>query len=156
MPELQLFNVLLISSAVFGTFIGAYYGTIEYRIRENLPLATSQCFCPSCGRVLPLHHQIPIVGFLLLKGRCRFCRTPIPVRYALIEGGFLIYYSASFLIFFRTPAVYLILWYAFICVLMAARCQKQYRSLLKGLGIMSGYHAVISALYLALYSACQI
>ena len=153
MYDSTFFGILFISSSLFGLFLGAYYGTMEYRIRSNLPLVTAGCFCPSCGHSLPLRHQIPVLGFLFLKGKCRFCHAPILLRYPLTEGGFLLYYGATFCLFRRTPVVYLILWYGARCLLLIARCGKQYRSLRKGLLIMAIYHAVIAALYLILYLA---
>lgn len=153
MSGFTFFCILFTSSSLFGLFLGAYYGTMEYRIRNNLPLVTAGCFCPSCGHSLPLRHQIPVVSFLFLKGNCRFCHTPIPLRYPLTEGGFLAYYSITFCLFYRMPAVYLILWYGFLCILLTARCQRQYRSLRKGLCIMAVYHAVLAVLYLILYLA---
>ena len=96
MYDSTFFGILFISSSLFGLFLGAYYGTMEYRIRSNLPLVTAGCFCPSCGHSLPLRHQIPVLGFLFLKGKCRFCHAPIPLRYPLTEGGFLLYYGATF------------------------------------------------------------
>ncbi len=149
MYDSTFFGILFISSSLFGLFLGAYYGTMEYRIRSNLPLVTAGGFCPS----LPLRHQIPVLGFLFLKGKCRFCHAPILLRYPLTEGGFLLYYGATFCLFRRTPVVYLILWYGALCLLLIARCGKQYRSLRKGLLIMAIYHAVIAALYLILYLA---
>lgn len=153
MSDFTFFGVLFISSSLFGLIVGAYYGTIEYRIRQNLPLMTSDCFCPGCGHVLPLRHQIPILSFFLLKGKCRFCHAGIPVRYPLTESGFLLYYSILFVIFFRKPAVYLTLWYVSVCILLLVRCQRQYRSLLKGIVIMALYHVVIAVIYIAVYLA---
>lgn len=153
MSDFSFITILFFSSITFGLFMGAYYGTMEYRIRQNLPLVTTGCFCPSCGHSLPLHHQIPVLSFLFLKGKCGFCHTCIPIRYPLTEAGFLAYYGITFLLFRWTPAVYLLLWYGFLCVLLAARCKGQCRSLLKGLLIMALYHAVISLLYLILYDA---
>ena len=153
MSDFTFFSILFISSSLFGLFLGAYYGTMEYRIRSNLSLVTAGCFCPSCGHSLPLHHQIPVIGFLFLKGKCRFCHAPIPLRYPLTEACFLLYYSATFWLFRRAPIVYLLLWYGFLCLLLILRCGKQYRSLRKGLLIMALYHAVMAALYLILYLA---
>ena len=47
MYDSTFFGILFISSSLFGLFLGAYYGTMEYRIRSNLPLVTAGCFCPS-------------------------------------------------------------------------------------------------------------
>ena len=156
MSDPVFFFILLTASALFGMVIGAYAGTIDYRIRKNLPLVTSECFCPCCGHTLSLYHQIPVLSFFLLKGKCRFCQTPIPLRYPLTEGGFLLYYAITFLSFFRTPLIYLSLWYIFICILLICRCRKHYLSLLKGLGIMTLYHAMISVVYLVLYAASSV
>lgn len=153
MSNSEFFIILFFSSSLFGLIIGAYFGTIEYRILQNLPLVTSNCFCPACGRTLSIHHQIPIISFILLRGKCHFCHTKISLRYPLIEGGFMAYYGASFLVFRRTPIAYLLLWYIFIGILLFVRGHSQRRSLLKGLAIMTLYHAAVSLLYLALYLA---
>lgn len=153
MSDFEFFMLLFLFSSLFGLIIGAYYGTMEYRIRQNLPLITLNCICPSCGQNLPLYHQIPVASFLILRGKCHFCHSRIPVRYPLTEGGFMAYYGISFLIFHRTPVVCLLLWYAFICILLLARCGRRPRPLLKGLTLMTLYHAVFSLLYSALYLA---
>lgn len=153
MSEFEFFMILFLSSSLFGLIIGAYFGTMEYRIRQNLPLVTLNCICPSCGHSLPLYHQIPLASFLLLQGRCHFCQNKISLRYPLTEGGFMAYYGASFLIFRHTPLVYLLLWYMFICILLFVRCRRHLRPLLKGLALITLYHAIISLLYLAIYLA---
>ena len=48
-------------------------------------LATPRSHCPRCRESIPWHGLIPVAGFVLLGGRCASCRTPIPVRYPLIE-----------------------------------------------------------------------
>ncbi|WP_300799917.1 prepilin peptidase [uncultured Acetatifactor sp.] len=153
MSDSSFFTILFLSSISFGLFMGAYYGTMEYRIRQKLPLVTADCFCPSCGHSLPLRHQIPVLSFLFLKGKCRFCHAHIPLRYPLTESGFLAFYGTAFLLFRRMPAAYLTLWYGFICILLTARCGRHGRHLLKGLLIMALYHGIMALLYLILYDA---
>jgi len=118
MSDYTFFITLFITSAVFGTTMGAYYCTMEYRIRENLPLVTSDCICPSCSHKLTLYQQIPILSFLLLKGKCQFCHAPIPLRYPFTELFFLVYYTLVFCIFYRFPLIVTALWYLFIAVLL--------------------------------------
>lgn len=153
MFDFTFFSILFISSSLFGLFMGAYYGTMEYRIRQHLPLVTTGCFCPSCGHSLPLHHQVPVLSFLFLKGKCRFCHAPIPRRYPLTEAGFLAFYGLTFCLFGHAPVVYLILWYSFSCLLLTIRCGKHRRFFWKGLFIMALYHGAIALLYLILYLA---
>ncbi len=58
---MTLFSELLLflCTLLFGGIVGAYFTTADYRIRNNLPLITSQCYCPACGHILALTHQIP-------------------------------------------------------------------------------------------------
>lgn len=157
MSDFTFFLTLLISTILFGAIIGAYYGTAEYRIRTGLPLVTTDCICPSCRHRLSLHHQIPIAGFLLLKGKCHFCHAPIPVRYPLTESIFLCWYVLTYCIFHRMPLIYLPLWYLFVCSALIARSHGKshghYRPLLKGILIMTIYHLIISLLYIIVYMA---
>ena len=103
----QDFLILLITSTVFGTFMGAYFGTVQYRIITDEPLVTSYFFCPNCKTTLSIWFQIPILSWLFLKGKCYYCKKPIPVKYPLIEGGFLIFYLSTFLLFYIDNTVFL-------------------------------------------------
>ena len=78
------FSVLLICTLVFGSIIGAYFTTAEYRIRFDKPLITKDCYCPECGHVLNGLHQIPVISWIALGGKCHYCGTKIPLRYPLI------------------------------------------------------------------------
>lgn len=151
----MFYSVLLLCSIVFGTTMGAYYCTMEYRIHANLPLVTADCVCPACGHTLKLYHQIPVISFILLKGKCHFCHSPISARYPIIESLFFAYYGLTFYIFRKYPFIYLSLWYAFVTILLLFRCRKHYHAsaLRKGLLIMAGYHLVIGVLYIVLYAA---
>lgn len=154
MSDFTFIITLFIASTVFGTTMGAYYCTMEYRIRVNLPLITSDCICPACGHKLSLYHQIPILSFLLLKGKCRFCHAPIPLRYPLAEAAFLIYYALIYGIFHRSPLIVITLWYLFyIILLMQTKNSRHYYRLLQGILIVTLYHAVIGCLYVMIYLA---
>ncbi|MCX4307095.1 MAG: prepilin peptidase [Acetatifactor sp.] len=131
-------------------------GTTEHRIRNDLPLITTDCSCPSCGHSLPFYHQLPLASFLFLGGKCHFCHERISFRYPILEGGTALFYGIIFLLFQHTPPIYLLLWYISVSILLLARCRRHYRSLGKGLCIMAFYHIVISVLYLVLYQAVLI
>ena len=63
------FSVLLICTLVFGSIIGAYFTTAEYRICFDKPLITKDCYCPECGHVLSGLHQIPVISWIALTGK---------------------------------------------------------------------------------------
>ncbi len=146
------FAVLFFCTLCFGSIIGAYFTTAEYRIQNGLPLITRECYCPSCSHVLTAVHQIPLVGFFLLRGRCHYCHAPIPVRYPLIEGGFLAGYGLSFLLLFRHPVLLSALWLSALWLLLIFRCRRRHHGLFKGLLIFSAYHLVYGLLLFAILS----
>ena len=144
----QDFLILLITSTVFGTFMGAYFGTVQYRIIVDERLVTSYCFCPNCKTTLSIWFQIPILSWLFLKGKCYYCKQPIPVKYPLIEGGFLVFYLTTFLLFYKNPFLLVGIWILFITVMLLLRCKKHFRSAIKAFSIFFIYHLIYGGLFI--------
>ncbi len=144
---------LIICTIIFASMIGAYYGTIDYRIRNDLPLVTSHCYCPLCNHELALYHQLPILGWFILGGKCHYCHAPIPFRYPLFEGGYTLFYFITFLIFADKPLLYSGIWVLFYTFIMLIRCQKHYKSMIKGLCIITLYHLLYCGLMFIIQSA---
>jgi leader peptidase (prepilin peptidase)/N-methyltransferase len=55
------------------------------RVRETFNLISPGSTCPSCGQAIKAHQNIPVISYLLLRGRCASCSAKIPVRYPVIE-----------------------------------------------------------------------
>lgn len=74
---------------LFGSAIGSFLNVVIYRVPLELSVAAGRSFCPHCHTTLHPWDMIPVVSWLLLGGRCRFCKAPIPPRYPLVEvlGG---------------------------------------------------------------------
>ncbi len=72
---------------IVGAIIGSFLNVIIFRYdHEGMSvLKPSRSFCPSCNRTLVWYENIPIISFLLLKGRCRTCHDRISPRYLFIE-----------------------------------------------------------------------
>ncbi len=80
---LELFPVAL--AFIFGACVGSFINVLVYRLPAGLSLITPPSRCPSCLTSLKPKDNIPILGWLLLGGRCRYCKKPISWRYPLIE-----------------------------------------------------------------------
>ncbi len=86
-----------------GCCIGSFLNVVIYRLPRERSLVNPPSFCPVCGVHIRFYDNIPLISYLLLWGRCRYCRTPISPRYFLIElltgatftGLFLLYFVAG-------------------------------------------------------------
>ena len=72
--------------AVAGASIGSFLNVVVYRLPRNLSLLHPPSHCPVCKTRLGPTENVPILGWLWLKGRCRHCRTPVSPRYPAVEA----------------------------------------------------------------------
>jgi leader peptidase (prepilin peptidase)/N-methyltransferase len=74
---------------IFGACIGSFLNVCIYRIPAGLSIVHPGSSCPNCKTMIPFYDNIPILSYLLLKGKCRHCNIPISLRYPFVEllGG---------------------------------------------------------------------
>ena len=88
-PNLMVFT--------FGACIGSFLNVVIYRIPAGLSLVSPPSRCPKCSHKLGKTENVPVLGWLWLRGRCRWCKVPISSRYPLVETAT----GIIFLIVFR-------------------------------------------------------
>lgn len=71
---------------LLGSAIGSFLNVVIYRIPANLSILYPPSRCPKCLHKLAKRDNVPVFGWLWLKGRCRYCQTPISPRYPLVEA----------------------------------------------------------------------
>jgi leader peptidase (prepilin peptidase) / N-methyltransferase len=76
----------IVLAAVGGLIIGSFLNVVAYRLPRGESLAHPPSHCPSCGTPIKPYDNIPVLSWLLLRGRCRNCRAPISPRYPLVEA----------------------------------------------------------------------
>jgi leader peptidase (prepilin peptidase)/N-methyltransferase len=86
----EIFNlgggtIVIVLSFFFGLILGSFLNVCIYRLPRKESLVWPSSHCPQCGFQIPAFDNIPIISYILLKGRCRSCQAPIPFRYPLIE-----------------------------------------------------------------------
>lgn len=77
--------ILTIIVFLFGLSIGSFLNVCIYRLPRGSSIVRPRSFCPSCGVPIAWYDNIPLLSYLLLRGRCRHCDTPISPRYPLVE-----------------------------------------------------------------------
>ena len=68
-----------------GLFIGSFLNVVIYRVPVGLSIVSPPSACPRCGARIRTYDNIPVVSWLMLRGKCRSCQTPISTRYPMVE-----------------------------------------------------------------------
>lgn len=86
MTELIMpFSFYVIAASILGFLIGSFLNVVIHRVPLNESIVFPGSHCPACGARLRAYDNIPIVSFILLRGRCRNCGDRISWRYPLVE-----------------------------------------------------------------------
>lgn len=114
-------NILAGLAAIFGLLIGSFLNVVILRLpgkmqaewrrdsrdflglepevsEQPVTLSKPGSRCPTCGVAIKLQHNIPLISYLFLKGRCKACATPISIQYPMVEllagllAGFFVYH----------------------------------------------------------------
>ncbi len=70
-----------------GTSIGSFLNVCVWRLPRGESLIRPASRCPRCGTTISARDNLPVLGWLILRGRCRSCSGPISARYPLVEAG---------------------------------------------------------------------
>lgn len=76
---------MLVAVGLFGLVIGSFLNVVVVRVPEHRSLWRPRSACPRCSAHLSWYDNIPLVSFLILRGRCRACTEPISWRYPIVE-----------------------------------------------------------------------
>lgn len=121
--------VVAAALAAFGSIIGSFLNVVVYRVPAGRSIVSPPSACGSCGHAVRAYDNIPVLSWLLLRGRCRDCGARISVRYPLVELG--------------TAALFAVIAIRFVPPLLDP---------VAGVGIAAGVLALVAFLYLGAIS----
>ena len=101
---------------VFGLCVGSFLNVCIYRIPVSKSIVYPGSMCPTCGTAIRYYDNIPLLGYFWLGGKCRQCRSPISIRYPLIE---LLTGTVALGLFLKYGvSIETLIYFAFACVLI--------------------------------------
>jgi len=88
MPEQLPRDLWLLCTAFagcFGACVGSFLNVCIYRIPLDQSVVAPRSHCMSCGKLIPWYHNLPVISYFVLRGRCASCKAPFSFRYAAVE-----------------------------------------------------------------------
>lgn len=78
---------LVVAAALLGAIIGSFLNVVVHRVPAGASVVRPPSACPGCGAAIRPRDNVPVLSWLLLRGRCRDCGEPISPRYPLVEAA---------------------------------------------------------------------
>lgn len=82
---------------IIGLCFGSFFNVVILRSLSNESIVFPPSKCPKCGNKLKWWHNIPVLSYILLRGKCGFCKEKISIQYPIVEIVTMILFGASFL-----------------------------------------------------------
>ncbi|MFW6138270.1 MAG: prepilin peptidase [Spirochaetota bacterium] len=138
---------MLVYLVLVGLSIASFIGSLSYRVARDIPIASPPSFCDACNRRLKPYDLIPVVSYLVLGGRCRFCGRRIPLKYLAVEIFLPLGYVFIYLLYGLTPGFF-VYTYLFTILLYLALLDLEARFI--GMpGILLVYAGGVMTLFLS-------
>ncbi|MEV6272293.1 prepilin peptidase [Kribbella sp. NPDC051936] len=105
-------RMIALFAGLLGLAVGSFLNVVVYRVPRGESVVKPPSHCPRCDSLVRARHNVPVVGWVLLRGRCADCRLPISVRYPLVELATGLLFAAIALRFDTVAVLPAYLWFA--------------------------------------------
>jgi len=118
-----LITFLALWLIALGAIIGSFLNVLVYRLPLRKSLVYPPSHCPACGHPIRWYDNVPVFGWIKLRGKCRDCGSPISIRYPCVEGFCGLLFGGIFLLLGQLLPLPLSLWLLFglsLCLSLVA------------------------------------
>jgi prepilin signal peptidase PulO-like enzyme (type II secretory pathway) len=151
---MDLNSYLMFWVCVFGLCLGSFYNVVILRSLSGESIVFPPSKCPKCGNKLKPWHNIPVLSYIFLRGKCHFCKEPISIQYPIIELLTMLLFGLSFWKFgLSYTTLFVIFWLSCLLIMTATDikeklvdCNIAIALALSGIlyaGIANGMHGVL-------------
>jgi leader peptidase (prepilin peptidase)/N-methyltransferase len=81
-----MFTLVVVISGLVGLAVGSFLNVVIYRVPIGKSIVTPPSACPGCHTPVAPRDNIPVLSWVLLRGKCRYCQAPISIRYPIVEA----------------------------------------------------------------------
>ncbi|MCR5348744.1 MAG: prepilin peptidase [Bacilli bacterium] len=85
MVEQVIAVTTIVLTILLGLCVGSFLNVVIYRLPNDMSLVRPASHCPKCGNPIKWYDNIPLVSYIVLRGKCRHCKEPISFRYPMVE-----------------------------------------------------------------------
>ncbi len=149
---MELTTAILVTAAIFGALVGSFLNVVILRLpQEGASVVFPASHCPQCKTPLHWYDNIPILSYLMLKGKCRSCKAGISLQYPIVEAAMAL--LSYFLMAHFGFSVSFFGYFIFVAALLAIIVIDLYHQIIPDVislpGIVAGFLFPLSILTLA-------
>ncbi|MFI4859308.1 MAG: A24 family peptidase [Phycisphaerales bacterium JB063] len=94
--------VWLIFVTAMGGCVGSFLNVVIYRLPAGMSVVSPPSRCPNCEQQLAWYDNVPVLGWLWLRGKCRTCKNPISIQYPTVEALVALMFGGTYVLLFMT------------------------------------------------------
>jgi leader peptidase (prepilin peptidase)/N-methyltransferase len=111
--------VIIALAGLIGLLVGSFLNVIAHRVPHGLSVVRPASRCPKCGSEIRRRDNIPVLSWILLRGRCRDCSDPISVRYPIVELATAVLFAATAVVIGESWVLPAYLWFAALTLVLS-------------------------------------
>ena len=124
MSGLEIFSLIWV--IIVGLCMGSFFNVVILRSLKNESIIYPPSKCPNCGNKLKPYHNIPVLSYIFLRGKCAFCQKPISIQYPVIELVTGILFGWIFIKFgFKPITLFGIFWVSCLLIITATDLKEK-------------------------------